>query len=196
MENFEPDTYGDRIADLYDLWVDRADTPATVDTLVSLAGPGPVLELAVGTGRVAIPLAEAGLTVHGIDASEAMLDRLRSKPGGDTVAVTKGNMADVAVDQEFSLVFVVFNSFFCLLTQDDQVRCFANSAAHLKPGGFFVLEGFVPDVTLYERGQRVSVSRLELGHVRLDVTRHWQNDQLVETQHVVISDNGRRLVPV
>ncbi len=196
MERFERDTYGEAIADLYDDWLQRTDTADTVEFLGSLAGGGPVLELAVGTGRVAVPLAGHGLAVHGIDASPAMVDRLRAKEGGDRVTVTIGDMADVGVDGPFSVVFVVFNSFFAMLTQHDQARCFANVADRLRPGGCFVIECFVPDMRLFDHGQRVGVSDMEVDRVRLDVTRHFSSEQRVETQHVVISSNGVRLVPV
>jgi len=196
MERYGPETYGDRIANLYDSWHALADTAVTVATLMSFARNGPVLELAVGTGRVAIPLALEGLEVHGIDASENMVQQLRAKAGGDRIRVLIGDMADVAADETFALVFVVFNSFFALLTQDDQVRCFANVARRLEEGGCFVLESFVPDLTRFDRGQRVSATRVELDEVRLDVSRHRRATQRVDSQHVVITGAGTRLVPV
>jgi len=116
-----------------------------VECLAELAGPGPVLELGVGTGRVALPLVQRGLVVDGIDASPAMLAKLRAKPGGDRVRVTVGDMAEVGVDASYSLVFVVFNTLFALVSQDEQVRCFANVAGRLAEGGVFVVEAFVPD---------------------------------------------------
>lgn len=195
MEHFGPETYGDRIAEVYDSWY-RAPGAEMVDALVSLSGDGPVLELAVGTGRVAIPVAERGIEVHGIDASEAMVSQLRAKAGGDKIKVTMGDMADVGVDTTFSLVFIVFNSFFALLTQDDQVRCFANVARRLEPGGHFVLECFVPDPARYDRGQRVGAISVEVDHVRLDISRHRLAEQRVDTQHVIITEAGVRLAPV
>jgi SAM-dependent methyltransferase len=198
MERYEPGTYGDRIADIYDGWHPflAETTGPTVDLLASLAGGGPVLELAVGTGRVAIPLADRGLEVHGIDASQAMVQRLRAKPGGDKVKVVMGDMADVGVEGEFSLVFVVFNTFFALLTQDDQLRCFANVAARLAPSGRFVLECFVPDLKRFERGQSISVTGVELDRLRLDASRHHQTEQRVDAQQVVITHEGVRMLPV
>jgi len=196
MELYEPETYGDCIADVYDEWHMLGDTDATVEMLTSLAGGGRELELAVGTGRVAVPLIERGLEVHGIDASEAMIRHLRAKPGGDQVKVTIGDMADVGVEETFKLAFVVFNSFFALLNQDDQVRCFGNVARRLEPGGSFVLECFVPDVIRFDRGQRVSATTVEINQVRLDVSRHRRAQQRVDTQHVVITEDGTRLVPV
>lgn len=198
MERYQPGSYGDRIADVYDDWHPflAEETAATVEVLASLAGNGPVLELAVGTGRVALPLAERGLQVHGIDASEAMVERLRSKPGGDQITVTMGDMADVAVDETFSLAFVVFNTFFALLTQDDQVRCFANVAQRLAPGGCFLLECFVPDMTRFDRGQGVTTMVVELDEVRLDAARHRQTEQRVDAQQIRITSEGVRLLPV
>lgn len=134
MEEYGPATYGDRIAEVYDELVGRwveAETPAAVEFLAGLAGPGPALELGIGTGRVALPLAARGIPVHGIDASPAMVARLRTKPGGEGIPVTVGNFADVGVEGNFRLIFCVFNTFFALLTQEDQVRCFQNVTRHL-----------------------------------------------------------------
>jgi SAM-dependent methyltransferase len=159
VSSYEPNTYGDRIASLYDAWVGAtvdATTEKAVDFLADIAGPGgTALELGIGTGRIALPLAARGIAVQGIDASAAMLGRLRDKPGGADLPVSLGDFADVSVEasSRFRLIYVVFNTFFGLLTQDDQVRCFANVAAHLEPGGAFVIEAFVPDPTLFDRGQ-------------------------------------------
>src|SRR5712692_3475256 len=117
MEDYDLTTYGERIAGVYDEWYGEAaflETDAAVAALAELAGDGPVLELAIGTGRVALPLAERGLEVHGIDASEAMVAKLRAKPGGDRIPVTMGNFVDVPVEREFDLVFIVFNTIFAL----------------------------------------------------------------------------------
>ena len=153
-QRFGPSTYGEHIASMYDALHVHMDPAAAVETLAELAGAGRALELGVGTGRIALPLAARGVEVHGIDASEAMVERLRAKPGGAAIEVTIGDFADVAVEGEFDLVVAAFNMFFALLTQDDQVRCFANVAEHLAPGGAFVVEAFVPDLARYERGQR------------------------------------------
>src|SRR5262249_10572699 len=114
------------------------DTERAVAMLAELAGAGPVLELGIGTGRLALPLAAKGLTVHGIDASEAMVKKLREKQGGDErIPVAIGDFADVAVDGRFPLIFVAFNTCFGLTSQEDQVRCFARVAEHLTPDGIF-----------------------------------------------------------
>jgi SAM-dependent methyltransferase len=151
MDGYVSSSYGEHVADVYDEWYRLADTDATVERLAGLAGPGPVLELAVGTGRVALPLVARGLEVHGIDTSPAMVEHLRAKPGGEDVTVVIGDMADVPVSGRFSLVFVVFDTFFALPTQDEQVRCFENVARSLLPGGRFVVEGFVPDPARFDR---------------------------------------------
>src|SRR5438067_12123974 len=145
MENYEPITsFGEDVAENYDDLSPRGDTLATVAFLEQLAGGGPALELAIGTGRVALPLAARGMRVDGIDLSPAMVAQLRAKPGGDQISVTMGDFADVPVQGAYRLVFVVFNTLFNLLTQDDQVRCFENVAAHLTEDGEFVVEASVP----------------------------------------------------
>lgn len=194
MEGYGPETYGERIAGVYDgLYGEALDTEGAV---AELAGPGPVLELAIGTGRLALPLAERGLEVHGIDASEAMVGRLREKPGGDRIPVTVGDFAGVGVEGRYRLIFVAFNTFFALTTQDDQVRCFANAAGHLADDGVFVLEVFFPDLARFDRGQRVGASKVELDEVVLEASRHDPVAQRTHSQHVHITEAGVRLYPV
>ena len=196
-DEYGPETYGDRIADVYDHFHTLPeDTEAAVGVLAELAGDGPVLELAIGTGRLALPLAARGLEVHGIDASEGMVAKLREKPGGDAIPVTIGDFADVAVDGTFSLVFVGFNTFFALLTQEDQVRCFANAAARLADGGVFALEGFFPDLGRFDRNQRPNVTTVEVDEVLLDTARHDPVAQRIDSAHVVIRDGSVRLYPI
>ena len=197
MDEYGPSTYGDRIADVYDAWFHPPSDPgAAVDFLAGLAGSGPALELAIGTGRIALPLAERGVEIRGIDASQAMVAKLREKPGGADIPVTMGDFADVGVEGSFSLVFVVFNTLFALLTQEDQLRCFRNVAAHLADGGRFVVEAFVPDLARFERGQRVGVSAVSIDRVDLEVSRHDAVNQRVDSQHVFVSGEGTRLSPV
>jgi len=196
MEGYRKETYGDRIADVYDALMTVLPDPADcADRLAELAGQGPALELGIGTGRVALPLASRGVEVHGIDASEAMVERLRAKPGGDAITVTFGDFADVPVEGSYPLVYVVFNTFFSLLTQEDQVRCFAAVAGHLALGGAFVVTGFVPDQTLHPGGQSVRTVQLGLDQVRLDAALHDPVAQRVDFQHVVLSGGGIRLYP-
>jgi SAM-dependent methyltransferase len=197
MQDYGPETYGDRIASVYDsLYEAELETDAAVDALARLAGPGPVLELAIGTGRLAVPLAQRGVDVRGIDASDEMVARMRAKPGGADIPVAMGDFADVDVDGAFSLVYVAFNTLFALVTQDDQVRCFKNVAARLADGGRFVVEAFVPDLGRFDRGQRLSVTSVDIDRVAIDASRHDAVNQRVDSQHVFVSDEGNQLYPV
>ncbi|MFI9025328.1 class I SAM-dependent DNA methyltransferase [Streptomyces sp. NPDC053560] len=127
----------------------------TVDVLANLAGGGRALELGIGTGRIALPLADRGVPVHGIDLSRAMVARLRAKPGGDAIGVTIGDFATTRVDGTFSVAYLVFNTIMNLTTQAEQVDCFRNVAAHLEPGGCFVIEVMVPELRKLPAGQNV-----------------------------------------
>jgi SAM-dependent methyltransferase len=175
----------------------RGDEAETVTFLRELAGDGAALELAVGTGRIALPLSAAGVRVDGIDISEAMVARLRGKPGGDQVAITMGNFADVPVEGVYRLIYVVYNTLFNLLTQDDQVRCFENVASHLTDDGSFVVEAGPPDF-LYRLPdhQYVEAEAIEVDSVRLDVARHDPVTQRLEESHVTLSRDGVRLNPI
>ena len=140
-----------------------------VDVLAELAGEGRALELAVGTGRIALPLSRRGVPVHGIDLSHAMVSRLLRKPGADAIGITIGDMTTTRVDGTFSVVYLVFNTIMNLTAQAAQVACFRNAAAHLEPGGTFVIEVSVPDLRRLPPGQR---------HVVFDATeRHWGIDE-------------------
>jgi SAM-dependent methyltransferase len=196
MEEYGPETYGDRIADVYDDFHPNLDTDGAVEALAALAGEGPVLELAIGTGRLALPLVERGLEVHGIDASERMVAKLREKPGGDAIPVTLGDFADVGVDGAYSLVFVAFNTLFGLLSQSEQVRCFANVARRLSPEGVFVIEVFVPDLGRFDRDQRLQVRHLDPNEVLIDASLHHPLEQRIDSNHVVITEQGVRIYPV
>jgi SAM-dependent methyltransferase len=197
MEGYGPATYGDRIADVYDAFYEETlDTDHAVETLAELAGPGPVLELAIGTGRLALPLAGRGLQVHGVDASERMVEKLRAKPGGEAVPVAMGDFADVPVEGSYRLIFIAFNTLFALLTQEDQVRCFANVARHLADEGAFVVEAFFPDLARFDRGQRMQATLVDPDRVMLDASRHRAIEQRVDSQHVVITEGGTKLYPV
>ena len=199
VTEYGPSTYGDRVADVYDRMpqVLGRDTERVVAALAGLAGRGPVLELGIGTGRLALPLAAGGLAVHGIDASEEMIKKLRAKPGGDRIPVAIGDFADVAIDGRFSLIFVAFNTFFGLLSQEDQVRCFARVAEHLTADGVFVLEAFVPDVTRFDRGQRVGVTHVGVDDVQLEASMHDPVTQRIRSHHIMMSnEGGTQLYPV
>lgn len=175
----------------------RGDENAAVAFLEQLAGDGPALELGIGTGRIALPLAGRGVRIDGIDISAAMLEQLRRQPGGDQLAVTLGDFADVPVTGSYHLIFVVFNTFFNLLTQEDQLRCFQNVAAHLSDDGSFVIETYVPTFLHQLRGnQYVDAEAIGVDEVRLDVLRHDPARQMLEESHVSLSAEGVRLNPV
>ena len=193
--DYSHDTYGERVADVYDDWYTGYD-PAAIDLLAELAGGGKALELGIGTGRIALPLSARGVEVHGVDAAASMIARLRSKPGGDRLSVTEGNFADVPVDEKFALVYIAFNTFYNLTTQEEQVRCFRNVAAHLAPGGCFVIEAFVPDLTRFNHGQANWASKVTTEVVELDVGQHDPVTQRVYSQKVVIRDGNIRLYPI
>jgi SAM-dependent methyltransferase len=150
------DYFGERVAARYDESSDVFE-PGAVDAaagvLAELAGGGRALELGVGTGRIALPLAGRGVEVHGIDLSRAMVARLRAKPGGDAIGVTIGDFATTQVEGTFSLAYLVFNTIMNVTTQAAQVACFRNVAAHLEPGGCFVIEVRVPDLRRLPAGQ-------------------------------------------
>jgi SAM-dependent methyltransferase len=194
MTEYGPETYGERVADVYDEWYKVMDPTEECAVLVELAAGGRALELGIGTGRIALPLAAAGVEVHGIDASPAIVERMRAKPGGEAIPVTIGDMAEVPVDGEFPLVFVVFNTFFMLTTQEAQLRCFRNDAAHLSLGGRFLLHVFVPDTSRIERGQDLAVKNAGQEMVRLDASVFDALAQRTDTTQIRITEAGIRLV--
>jgi SAM-dependent methyltransferase len=197
VENYEPIlSFGEEAAEIYDD-APRGDESEAVAFLEQLAGEGPALELAIGTGRIALPLAARGILVDGVDVSPAMVDKLRAKPGGGEISVTMGDFAEVPVDGTYRLIYVVFNTLFNLLTQDDQVRCFENAAAHLTDGGSFVVEAFVPSSLIRLRDdQYVDAEAIQVDEVRLDVGRHDPVAQRLDESHVHLSREGVRLYPI
>jgi len=198
VKNYEPImSFGDEAAEAYDdvqrfsKTPSRSEQAAAVAFLEKLAGGGPALELAIGTGWIALPLAARGIRVDGIDISTAMVDQLRAKPGGEWISVTIGDFADVPVPGTYRLIFVVANTLFNLLTQEEQVRCFDNVAAHLTDGGTFLIEAFRPDFLYRLRDhQYVDAEAVEVDEVRLDVARHDPVTQLLEESHVSLSREG------
>ena len=170
------DHFGERVAGRYDEssadMFDPAVVEPAVDFLAELAGDGAALELGIGTGRIALPLAARGVRVHGIDLSEAMVARLRAKPGGEDIGVTIGDFATTRVDGSFALAYLVFNTIDNLTTQDEQVACFQNVAAHLEPGGCFVIEVGIPELRRLPPGETFvafDVSPTHLGFDEYDV---------------------------
>lgn len=195
MTDYSDETYGERVADVYDDWFPSHD-PDAVEFLTTLATNGKALELGIGTGRVALPLSAQNIEVQGVDSADSMIARLREKPGADKIVVTKGNFADVPVDGQFELIYVVFNTFFALPSQAVQVNCFRNVASHLSKDGCFVIEAFVPDVTRFVHGQANWATGVTADRVELDAGKHDSVTQRVVSQKVVITDGTVRLYPV
>lgn len=195
MENFNPETFGQLNAADYDDLQDPGTTDATVGFIADLVGQGRVLELAIGTGRIALPLAARGFDLMGIEASPEMVTIMRAKPGGDAIPVVIDDMARVAVDGLFDHVFLVFNTIFNLLTQEAQVACFRNVAQRLRPGGTFLVETFVPRFDGFVDNHRTSAKNITRNGVWLDAIAHDASQQTLDYQRVRITDAGMKLVP-
>ncbi len=165
-----PDRFGEEIAASYDssdMFKPETVDPV-VDFLAAAAGRGAALEFGIGTGRIALPLAQRGVPVHGIDLSTAMVARLRAKRGGGDIETTIGSFATTTVQRQFSLVYLVFNTIMNLTTQDEQVACFQNAAAHLVPGGCFVIEVMIPALQRLPAGETVRVYHVSPSYLGFD----------------------------
>ena len=202
MEGYDASTYGDRFADVYDDWysdvTDAAACSAKVAQLVAAIGGGPVLELGIGSGRLALPMAECGLQVHGIDASEAMVARLRAKPGGEEIKVTIGDMAELSLPgpTRFAVALVAFNTFFNLATEERQRQCMARVADRLAPGGCFLIEAFVPDAASGPGiDGALTPKHITADEVVLSVSQRDRSAQTITGQHVHVTEAGIRLRP-
>lgn len=196
MTQIGDNNYGDLYAEVYDdLFQNRDDLDVVSQSLASLAARGSVLEFGIGTGRIALALAQQGLTVYGIDNSEAMLRKLRAKPGADRITAILGDCTTTHVDAAFSLVFIAFSSIFLLGAQDTQVACFENAARHLRPGGAFVVESFVHDRTHWKEGQEVVTTRIAEDFVALRFGLLDPVNQIIRTQHLELSPDGIRFRP-
>jgi SAM-dependent methyltransferase len=200
MKGLTTETYGESIADIYDDFHPIAPGNAVALFVELTQGVEPkntrVLELGIGTGRVAVPLAARGLEVHGVDASDAMIAQLRAKPGAERITVTKGDFSEAIVGDSFALAFVAFNTFFALPSQEHQKRCFRTVSKQLAPGGVFVVEVFVPDAKRFEQGQALRTARVEVDRVVLEATRHDRASQTLDAQLILITTTGTRLIPL
>jgi SAM-dependent methyltransferase len=185
--------FGESVAATYDASSAAMFAPGAVEPAVALlaelAGEGRALELGVGTGRIALPLARLGVEVHGIELSRAMADRLRAKPGGEAVGVTIGNFATARAPGTFSVAYLVFNTIMNLTTQDAQVDCFRNVAAHLEPGGTFVVEVMVPQLRKLPPGQ--NTVPFHVGTDRLGFDTYDLATQAMSSHHVRVSEDGQ-----
>jgi SAM-dependent methyltransferase len=197
MDGFDPRTsFGLDVSKRYDVEDARGDEEETVAFLARIAGRRDALELAVGTGRIALPLGRAGVRVDGIELSQDMVDRLREKPGGTDLEVTIGDMSSVTTGRTYGLVYLVFNTIGNLLTQDDQVRCFQNAARHLADDGVFVLECRVPTAPSRPGHQFVDAEEVRVDHVTLGVCQYDPVAQILDVNHVRISAEGIILSPI
>ena len=204
MNDYTAATYGDKIAEVYDqMYPMRANVGPTVDALAELTSNGAALELGVGTGRIALLLAERGVEVHGIDASEAIVAKMRAKPGGDAIPVTISDFSefrlrDGASDKKFSLIYVVFNTLFQATSQEAQVQCFRSAAAHLTDDGVFVVEAFVPDPTRFVRmrDDDVTMTVNEEEIALIDLVKHDPVKQHVSSQEIFTGESGVKFYPV
>ena len=195
MNFYSDETYGEHVAGVYDEWYSDYDSHA-IDALTELARGGRALELGIGTGRIALPLSAKGVEVHGVDAAASMISRLRAKQGGERITVKQGSFAEIPVEGEFALVYIVFNTFFALSSQEEQVRCFRNVASHLSRDGCFAMEAFVPDLNRFTGGQVNWATKVTADEVQLDVGQHDRATQQVVSQKVVITDGSVKLYPV
>ncbi len=196
MDSFGPSTFGELNAADYDATQDPGTTDLTVDLLFEIFGPTRVFEFAIGTGRVALPLAARGCTLAGNEGSPLMVEKLRAKPGGADIPVAIGDMIQAQVDGPFDHAFLIFNTLFNLPSQAAQVECFAHAARMIKPGGTFVIETFVPDMSDFSRDQRVATKRLDMDSVWIEAATHDRVAQVLEMQRIRITKNGMKLVPL
>lgn len=188
--------YGDAVADVYDSWHEGLaflDPAPVVEYLATLAGPGPVLEVGVGTGRVAIPLAERGLEVHGIDVSTRMIERLRAKDSASRVKAYAADFLTFRSERRFTLVYLAFNTLFAFASQEAQLRVFANARSLLDSGGLLVLETYFPNV---RRDQPSRLSAMAEGSdgLILEASRHDFRTQEIDTTWVQLRASGLKMV--
>jgi len=190
--------YGDLWAEIYDDEHANMDPSAAVTFLAELVHGGQVLELGIGTGRIALPLFESGVRVRGIDASAAMVDRMRDKPRGAEIEVALGDMATSELAGPYSLVFVAFNTLFGLTDQEAQIACFRNVANALRPHGRFVVECFVPDLVRFRDGHQTVrvVPGGSSDRFRMNASLHFADQQRVETDVMVVREGTIRVLPV
>ena len=197
MKDFDPATsFGSEISAHYDNYK-RGDEEAAASFLAELAKGGPALEFAIGTGRIALPLAAKGIQVDGIEISPHMVKRLHAKPEGQHTNVVIGDMSSTNTNRHYSLVYLVYNTIFNLLTADDQIRCFENAARHLTKDGFFVVETALPHTWISpDRSDYVHTEQVDKETVVLDVARYDPVTQLLEENHVQLTVQGITMSPI
>lgn len=197
MDGFTPTaSFGPDVAARYDAHL-RGDEDAAVAFLAGLAQGRRALEFAIGTGRIALPLAATGLAVDGVELSPDMIAQLRSRPGAEQIGVVQGDMSTATTGQRYGLVYLVFNTIFNLLTADDQVRCFENAARHLADDGVFVVETALPHAWIApDRSDYIHTEQVGMDTVVLDVARYDPVTQLLAENHVRITSSGISMNPI
>lgn len=196
MKGYGPTTFGELNADAYDALHDPGTTEDSVELIAELAGDGDILELAIGTGRMALPLAQRGLNVSGFDASPDMLAKLAAKPGGAAIPAWIAEMASFELGQTFDFAFLVFNTLYNLTSQEAQVQCFQRVAKHLKPGGRFLVEAFMPNRERFGDNHAVRTRKVSVDSVLLEAVDHDPVTQKIDYQYIRITPDGTTLKPL
>jgi SAM-dependent methyltransferase len=188
----DPRAYGADVADQYDaIYSDFPQTTESIERLAELGGGGPLLELGIGTGRIALPLVRQGLDVHGIEASEAMVENLRRKPGGTEIPVALGDFSEVrGPGGPYTLAYLIFNTIFALPGPEEQLRCFRRVAEQLFPGGRFVIEAFVVDREDYRHGHTAEVRNMSADRVELQLARYDSTNQRINRVLINVGEAG------
>lgn len=192
----DPTLYGDRVASIYDTEYAPPDPSQVVTCLARLAKGGAVLELGMGTGRVALPLHAQGIPIEGVELSGAMIEQLKSKPGGDQIPVVQGDFAEVCPAGPFTLIFAAYNTFFHLETQEKQIGCFRRMADRLQPGGQFVIECFVPDQTRLAQDNAVETVEIHADKVWLAASKHDSVNQTITRSEIFLGGEGVQTFPI
>lgn len=196
MKDYGPETFGELNAEKYDVLHDPGTTGQAIDLIGGLARGKKTLELAIGTGRIALPLSLSGIEIHGLDASPEMLAKLKEKPGGDKIPVMVADMADFELEDRFEFAFLVFNTLFNLQTQAAQIQCFQNVARHLEDGGSFLVETYVPDVTTFVNGQHMRARYIDSRSVAFEAAQHDPVNQVINYQIIRMSNEGFKIQPL
>jgi len=197
VHEYDPTAYGDAWSGAYDRLYGARDDPATVVAALQRLNDGrTVLEMGIGTGRLAIPLADAGFDVVGIEASPAMVDALRAKATSEAIDVVLGDFVTVRLERRFDTVLIAFSTLFLLPDQEAQLACLATAAAHLAPGGAVVVEAFVPDHARWDHGRRLALSRWDEAGVELEAARHDRAAQRIDVRYLLLAADGIRERPL
>jgi hypothetical protein len=194
--DFDAMAYGERLASIYDTDYAPPDPSQAVKFLAAHAGGGPVLELGIGTGRIALPLHATGIQVKGVELSEAMIKQMKGKPGGDEIEVIQGDFSEVLPEGPFNLAVAAYNTFFFLPTQERQLECFRRVAERLSPGGQFILECFVPDPARMTLHQALETVQIDSERVWLAASMHDPVDQSIIRSEIFLGSGGIQTFPL